>query len=115
MNIIQRGNKLCGIAGVVFKDKPHGVGNTAKMLDALQHRGPDSAGFAIYGGLGLNENEYLLNIEVKETPGLLNRLKQSQHHHTKNEEIILISRELYNLSLQNCIELIQRIKTYNGY
>jgi len=48
---------VCGIAGVVFKDrKLHPVGNAlTKMLDALQHRGPDSAGFAIYGGLGLEK------------------------------------------------------------
>jgi glutamate synthase domain-containing protein 1 len=45
------------------------------MLDALQHRGPDSAGFALYGGLGLREHEYLLNIEVKEKPGLLEEVK----------------------------------------
>ncbi len=35
-----------------------------KMLHALQHRGPDSAGFAIYGGMGLEDNEYILNIQV---------------------------------------------------
>lgn len=46
-----------------------------RMLDALQHRGPDSAGFALYGGLGLREHEYLLNIEVKEKPGLLDEVK----------------------------------------
>ena len=48
---------MCGIAGVVFKDrKLHPVGDAlTKMLDALQHRGPDSAGFAIYGGLGLED------------------------------------------------------------
>jgi glutamate synthase domain-containing protein 1 len=68
---------LCGIAGVVFKDKDlHPVGRfMTRMLDALQHRGPDSAGFALYGGLGLREHEYLLNIEVKEKPGLLDEVK----------------------------------------
>jgi len=68
---------LCGIAGVVFKDKDlHPVGKfMTRMLDALQHRGPDSAGFALYGGLGLREHEYLLNIEVKEKPGLLDEVK----------------------------------------
>lgn len=35
------------------------------MLESLQHRGPDSAGFAIYGGLNLPENNYQLNIELK--------------------------------------------------
>jgi glutamate synthase domain-containing protein 1 len=68
---------LCGIAGVVFKDKNlHPVGRfMTRMLDALQHRGPDSAGFALYGGLGLKEHEYLLNIEIKEKPGLLEEVK----------------------------------------
>ncbi len=83
---------MCGIAGVVFKDgKLHPVGDSlTKMLDALQHRGPDSAGFAIYGGLGLKENEYLLNIEVKEKPGLLEQVKETVNTATpiKNEEII---------------------------
>ena len=61
-----------------------------KMLEALQHRGPDSAGFAIYGGLGLLENEYLLNIEIKETPGLLEQVKNTVNSTTpiKKEEII---------------------------
>ncbi|CDG65510.1 MAG: methylamine---glutamate N-methyltransferase subunit [Methanobacterium sp.] len=68
---------MCGIAGVVFKDKNlHPVGRfMTRMLDALQHRGPDSAGFALYGGLGLKEHEYLLNIEIKEKPGLLEEVK----------------------------------------
>ncbi|BDZ72048.1 glutamine amidotransferase [Methanobacterium petrolearium] len=68
---------MCGIAGVVFKDKKlHPVGKfMTHMLNALQHRGPDSAGFALYGGLGLGEHEYLLNIEVKEKPGLLEDVK----------------------------------------
>jgi methylamine---glutamate N-methyltransferase subunit A len=83
---------LCGIAGVVFKDKKlHPVGNDlTKMLDALQHRGPDSAGLAIYGGLGLEENEYLLNIEIKEKKGLLESVKNTVNTATpiKKEEII---------------------------
>jgi glutamate synthase domain-containing protein 1 len=68
------------------------------MLDALQHRGPDSAGFALYGGLGLEENEYLLNIEVKEKPGLLEKVKDTVSLATpiKTEEIIP-SVENYNI------------------
>ena len=83
---------MCGIAGIVFKDrKLHPVGDAlTKMLEALQHRGPDSAGFAIYGGLGLAENEYLLNIEVKEKPGLLETVKNMVNTVTpiETEEII---------------------------
>ncbi|MBV1767696.1 MAG: glutamine amidotransferase, partial [Methanobacterium sp.] len=83
---------MCGIAGVVYKDKKlHPVGSDmTKMLDALQHRGPDSAGFSIYGGLGLENNEYLLNIEIKEKPGLLEAVKELVKvvSPIKSEEII---------------------------
>lgn len=83
---------MCGIAGVVYKDKKlHSVGDDmTKMLNALQHRGPDSAGFSIYGGLGLEDNEYLLNIEVKEKPGLLDTVKDTVNLTTpiKTDEII---------------------------
>lgn len=83
---------MCGIAGVVFKDKKlHPVGKfMTRMLDALQHRGPDSAGFALYGGLGLREHEYLLNIEVKEKPGLLDKVKTTVNtaFPIESEEII---------------------------
>nr|WP_319374406.1 glutamine amidotransferase family protein [uncultured Methanobacterium sp.] len=83
---------MCGIAGVVFKDKNlHPVGKfMTRMLDALQHRGPDSAGFALYGGLGLREHEYLLNIEVKEKAGLLDEVKTTVNtaFPIESEEII---------------------------
>ena len=51
---------MCGIAGVLYKDeKQHNVGEKlTAMLKSLQHRGPDSAGFAIYGGLNLPDNQY---------------------------------------------------------
>ena len=68
------------------------------MLDALQHRGPDSAGFSIYGGLGLAENEYLLNIEVKEKPDLLDQVKEAVNTVTQIEsEEIIPSVENYNI------------------
>lgn len=68
---------MCGIAGVIYKDKKtHNVGESlAAMLNSLQHRGPDSAGFAIYGGLNLPENHYQLNIEVKDNSKVLENLK----------------------------------------
>ena len=74
------------------------------MLDALQHRGPDSAGFAIYGGLGLKENEYLLNIEVKEKPGLLETVKNTVNMVTanKNRGNNSFGGRFYNISMQNC-------------
>ncbi|MDO5852078.1 MAG: glutamine amidotransferase [Methanobacteriaceae archaeon] len=68
---------MCGIAGLVYKDgKKHEAGkDLTAMLESLQHRGPDSAGFAIYGGLDLPENNYQLNIEVKREMGLLDQVK----------------------------------------
>lgn len=83
---------MCGIAGVVYKDgKLHSAGaDMTRMLHALQHRGPDSAGFSIYGGLELEENDYLLNIEVKEKAGLLEKVKETVESISpiKSEELI---------------------------
>ena len=68
---------MCGIAGVIYKDKKtHAVGDAlTSMLESLQHRGPDSAGYAIYGGLNFTENYYQLNIEVNRRKGTLENLK----------------------------------------
>ena len=68
---------MCGIAGVIYKDKKsHPVGESlTSMLESLQHRGPDSAGYAIYGSLNYPENYYQLNIEVKRRKGTLDHLK----------------------------------------
>lgn len=83
---------MCGIAGVIYKDKKtHNVGESlTAMLESLQHRGPDSAGFAIYGGLNLPKKNYQLNIELKNKPQLLNQLKTtlSQISPIFNEELI---------------------------
>ncbi|WP_461461590.1 class II glutamine amidotransferase domain-containing protein [Methanobrevibacter sp.] len=71
---------MCGIAGIVYKDgNLHNVGDDmTNMLNALQHRGPDSAGFALYGGLGLEEDEYILNIQLENTDKNLLRKVQDQ-------------------------------------
>ena len=83
---------MCGIAGVIYKDKKtHNVGESlTAMLKSLQHRGPDSAGFAIYCGLNLPENNYQLNIELKNKPMLLDQLKTTltQISPIYNEELI---------------------------
>ncbi|KZX10026.1 class II glutamine amidotransferase domain-containing protein [Methanobrevibacter curvatus] len=69
---------MCGIAGIVYKDKKlHRIGkDMTKMLHALQHRGPDSAGMSLYGGLGLKDSEYILNIQVDDEKGLLDSVKK---------------------------------------
>ncbi|MCC7554476.1 MAG: glutamine amidotransferase [Methanobacteriaceae archaeon] len=70
---------MCGIAGIVYKDKKlHNVGNDmTNMLDALQHRGPDSAGYSFYGGTGLKEGEYILKIQVKDQKKLLESVQDA--------------------------------------
>jgi methylamine---glutamate N-methyltransferase subunit A len=55
---------MCGIAGAAY-NKPNGIGAVlVNMADALQHRGTDSAGFAIYGGVRLGANEYMITVEA---------------------------------------------------
>ena len=39
--------------------------------------GPDSAGYSIYGGTGLKDDEYILKIQVKEQPRLLETVKDT--------------------------------------
>ena len=41
---------MCGIAGLIHKDKSVNIGTELQsMLQALKHRGPDSTGYALYG------------------------------------------------------------------
>ena len=41
---------MCGIAGLIHKDKSVNIGSELQlMLQALKHRGPDSTGYALYG------------------------------------------------------------------
>ena len=83
---------MCGIAGIVYKDKElHDIGSDmTNMLHELQHRGPDSAGYAIYGGTGLEENEYVLKIQVKQQHRLLETVKDAVNMITpiKSDEIL---------------------------
>ncbi|MDQ3104942.1 MAG: class II glutamine amidotransferase [Actinomycetota bacterium] len=41
---------MCGIAGIIHLNGPGDVGREmTRMLQSMKHRGPDSAGFAVYG------------------------------------------------------------------
>ena len=41
---------MCGIAGLIHRGASGDIGSEmTSMLQALKHRGPDSAGFALYG------------------------------------------------------------------
>ena len=40
---------MCGIAGIIYKDGHHNVGqDMTRMLQSMKHRGPDSTGYALY-------------------------------------------------------------------
>jgi len=44
---------MCGIAGIIHTDGPGDVGREmTRMLQSMKHRGPDSAGYAVYGEPG---------------------------------------------------------------
>ena len=122
---------MCGIAGVLYKDeKQHNVGeNLTAMLKSLQHRGPDSAGFAIYGGLNLPDNQYQLNVEVKDKPGLIDQLKTTLTQISPiYEDQIIPSTDNYNIyrcviELENYellkplisnLDIIEDIRVING-
>ncbi|ALU11969.1 glutamine amidotransferase [Ignicoccus islandicus DSM 13165] len=56
---------MCGIAGIMIKDKEADVGQSLyEMLKSLQHRGMDSAGTAIYN----NQNHWLIRFVVENEP-----------------------------------------------
>lgn len=56
---------MCGIAGIMFKEGTGRVGEAmTAMLLALQHRGPDSTGFALYGNRG--RDTYVVWVKLKE-------------------------------------------------
>jgi len=57
---------MCGIAGVMHRDKSSTVGSEmTNMLKAMKHRGPDSTGFALYKK-SMEENNYVMRFKVAE-------------------------------------------------
>jgi glutamate synthase domain-containing protein 1 len=56
---------MCGLAGLIHKGKSAGIGNEmTAMLQAMKHRGPDSAGYALYGPA--NTGQYVMRFIVAE-------------------------------------------------
>jgi glutamate synthase domain-containing protein 1 len=46
---------MCGIAGIIYRDRSdgHPIGaDMTRMLQSMKHRGPDSTGYALYGPAG---------------------------------------------------------------
>lgn len=56
---------MCGIAGIIHKGKNANIGQElTAMLQALKHRGADSAGFALYGNP--TSDQYIMRFKVAE-------------------------------------------------
>ncbi len=67
---------MCGIAGVIFREGYGPVGQVlVEMLTALQHRGFDSAGVAVYNcGGGVEDDTYILRVATADVVGALGRV-----------------------------------------
>jgi glutamate synthase domain-containing protein 1 len=60
---------MCGIAGLIHRGQTGEVGREmTSMLQALRHRGPDSAGFALYGRP--DPDHYVMRFKVAEQEDL---------------------------------------------
>ena len=59
---------MCGIAGLIHRGGTANIGGEmTAMLQSLKHRGPDSAGFALYGATnGVGGDEYVMRFKVAE-------------------------------------------------
>jgi len=59
---------MCGIAGLIHKDKSVNIGSELQlMLQALKHRGPDSTGYALYGDT--DGQNFIMRFKVGENVG----------------------------------------------
>ena len=60
---------MCGIAGLIHRGQSGDIGREmTAMLQALRHRGPDSAGFALYGRA--DPDHYVMRFKVAEQEDL---------------------------------------------
>ncbi len=72
---------MCGIAGLIHRGQSGDVGREmTAMLQALRHRGPDSAGFALYGRA--DPDHYVMRFKVAEQEDLA---KGFHIHHEMRE------------------------------
>ncbi len=57
---------MCGIVGILSKNRRDDLGSLViEMMSRLQHRGRDGAGVALYGGIQLRDDEYLIRLEIQ--------------------------------------------------
>ncbi len=65
---------MCGIAGVMLGSNGEVGRLLMVMLEALQHRGLDSAGVAIFNGNGLKEDEFVIRVFTPDIVGALSKV-----------------------------------------
>jgi len=57
---------MCGIVGILSRKKREDLGSIViEMMKRLQHRGRDGAGIALYGGISLADDEFLMRVEIQ--------------------------------------------------
>jgi glutamine phosphoribosylpyrophosphate amidotransferase len=62
---------MCGILGVMLRGQGKVGEYLYRMMLALQHRGTDSAGVAVYGEAAFDKDEYVLIVQVLDVPGAI--------------------------------------------
>nr|WP_315026719.1 asparagine synthase (glutamine-hydrolyzing) [uncultured Chryseobacterium sp.] len=92
---------MCGIAGIIYKDKTFVKQESLKkMTDTMAHRGPDSDGFFVHQNLGLGHRRLSI-IDISESA---------------NQPFLLDEKHVlsFNGAIYNYIELRQEL-LQNGY
>ncbi len=77
---------MCGIVGILSKNRREDLGSLViEMMSRLQHRGRDGAGVALYGGISLKDDEYLIRLEIQgeneERKKLINAVEDIMNHY----------------------------------
>jgi glutamate synthase domain-containing protein 1 len=87
---------MCGIAGLIHKDKQTNIGNEmTAMLRALKHRGPDSTGYALYGPQ--TDDQLILRFKVAEQEDMASGYDIHQKIKERREEV---DRRLLDLKVE---------------
>jgi glutamate synthase domain-containing protein 1 len=105
---------MCGIAGVAFKKKDAVGRKLAEMLKQLQHRGTDSAGFAIYGGMDLGENEYAITVEALRNRGQIYGAIDSEIKSQEELSGEVLRYRIFSSSFRHVMDIAERLNGIDG-
>ena len=102
---------MCGIAGIIHTGRKSDIGSEmTSMLQAMKHRGPDSAGFALYGE-PLPIDHYIMRVKFAEQEDLDKGVNAKEEALKRKEEIIEHLKKIgANIEMQeNATEYAARI------